>query len=66
MAAVQSERDLLKARLNDLEAQNGLLIVEKRRAEDLLASLGLVDESSLGVTRDVAQDVSPEAPASSG
>ncbi|MCH7960986.1 MAG: hypothetical protein IIC49_01495 [Planctomycetes bacterium] len=40
MAAVQSERDLLKARLNDLEAQNGLLIVEKRRAEDLLASLG--------------------------
>jgi len=32
----------------------------------VLASLGLVDESSLGVTRDVAHDVPQEAPASSG
>ena len=40
MAAVQSDRDLLKARLNDFEAQNGQLLVDKRRAEDSLASLG--------------------------
>ena len=33
---------------------------------DLLASLGLVDGESLGVTLDIAQDVSLEAPASSG
>ena len=33
---------------------------------DLLASLGLVDGVSLGVTRDVAQDVPQEPPASAG
>jgi len=33
---------------------------------DLLASLGLVDGAALGVTLDVAQDVSQEPPASSG
>ncbi len=33
---------------------------------DLLASLGLVDGAALGVTRDVAQDVPQEPPASAG